>query len=107
MATGIIQKVGQGRTRPLDMARIISDLEEYTKYHFAREEKLMEKDNLPGLDEHKRSHQAFVEWLDTVRQTFAISQHARSVLIDTVYDYLQDWLKNHILQIDMSYKGLI
>jgi hemerythrin len=103
----IIEKFGQGRTRSMDTARIISDLEEYTKYHFTREEKLMEKANIPGLEDHKKSHQAFIEWLRTVRQTFAISREARSVLIETVDDYLQDWLKNHILKTDMGYKGLI
>ena len=103
----IIQTVGESRTRSMDAARVISELEEYTNYHFAREEKLMEAADIPGLEAHKKSHRAFVEWLDSVRQTFTISQQARSVLIETVDDYLQDWLKNHILKTDMNYKGLI
>jgi len=103
----IIQMVGQSRSRTMNTGRIISELEEYTKYHFAREEKLMEAADIPGLELHKKSHRAFIEWLTSVRQTFTISQQARSVLIETVDDYLQDWLKTHILQTDMNYKGLI
>ena len=103
----IIQKVGQNRTFSTDLAQVISELEEYSKYHFSREEKLMEEGEIPGLEEHKQSHRAFVDWLDTVRQTFAISQQARNVMVDTVDEYLQDWLQNHILKTDMNYKGLL
>jgi|SaaInl7_135m_RNA_FD_contig_21_2275386_length_587_multi_9_in_0_out_0_1 hemerythrin len=104
---GIIQKVEQARTGSLDILEVVSDMEAYTKYHFAREEKLMEEANISDLEEHKKLHQSFVEWISTVRRTFAISQTARSVLIDTVDDFLQDWLKTHILTVDMKYNGLI
>lgn len=103
----IIQKVGKYRTQSVDLGRVISELEDYTKYHFAREEKLMKDASIPGLEEHKKSHQAFIDWLDSVRQTFTISQQARNVLVETVDEYLQDWLKNHILKTDMCYKGLV
>jgi hemerythrin len=103
----IIRKVGEDRTITTDLNRVISELEDYTKYHFSREEKMMEEADIPGLEEHKKSHKAFIDWLDSVRQTFAISQGARNVLTDSVDEYLQDWLTNHILKTDMSYKGLM
>jgi len=102
----IIQKVGGHRTLSKDLGGVISELENYAKYHFAREEQLMEEADIPGLEEHKESHRSFVEWLDNIRQTFK-SQQARRLLTNQVDDYLQDWLKNHILTTDMTYKGLI
>jgi hemerythrin-like metal-binding protein len=102
----IIYRVGGNRTLSKDLARVISELENYAEYHFARGEKLMEEANIPDLEEHKKAHRAFVDWLENIRQTFT-SQQARRLLTNTVDDYLRDWLKNHILKTDMKYKGLI
>ena len=103
----IIQKIGEYSPQSADLSQLFSELEDYTKYHFVKEEQLMEAANLPDLTEHKKSHRDFVEWLHSVRYTFTVSQQSRRLLLDSVDEYLQNWLKNHILKTDMNYKGLI
>lgn len=49
---------------------ILVRLENYAAGHFSREEALMEKMGYPGFEEHKKQHQAFVEWLRTVKKTY-------------------------------------
>jgi len=101
----IIQNVGEYRTRAFDLGQLVYELEDYTKYHFAREEKMMEAANIQGLDAHKEKHRAFIEWLTSVRHAFTLSHESRDLMLDSVEEYLQEWLTNHILKTDMSYKG--
>lgn len=103
----IIQMIGEYKPQSADIGQLFFELEDYTKYHFAREEKLMEGANLSDLTEHKKSHRDFIEWLHSVRYTLTVSQESRSLMLDVVDEYLQNWLKNHILKTDMNYKGLI
>lgn len=103
----IIRSMGQYRTQASDLGRLAYELENYTKYHFAREEAMMETAGVPGLDAHKKQHRAFVEWLSAVRKSFSGTHEARSLLIDDVEAYLRTWLTDHILKTDMTYKGLL
>ncbi len=103
----IIRNIGDYRSQASDLGSLVYNLEEYTKYHFAREEKLMEAGEVPGLDAHKKKHRDFIEWVSSVRHAFTLSHEARGLMIDGVDEYLREWLTDHILKTDMSYKGLI
>ena len=103
----IIQDIGQYRDRAVDLGQLVRDLEDYTKFHFEREEKMLEAAQVPGLDAHKKKHHAFIEWLTPVRHAFTRAHESRALMIDGVEEYLQTWLTDHILKTDMSYKGKV
>ena len=103
----IIQDIGDYRTAKADLGELFAELEDYTKYHFSREEKLMEEAELPDLVEHKKFHRDFEEWLHSVRYTMSVSRESREFLLDSVDEYLRKWLVHHILETDMNYRGLI
>lgn len=79
------------------LGSILSDLVRYTLYHFTFEERLMKTHELPGSDEHKAEHAAFVERVLTLKMTFD-TRH-RDVG-DELLTYLRDWLRSHILGSD-------
>ena len=102
----IINQVNQSQGVGEDAIWIINDLKQYAKYHFAREEEMMEAAQIPGLEEHKKTHLLFVEWLSSLQHTINLPE-ARLVIFDTASSYLREWLGNHILGTDMVYKGKI
>lgn len=78
----------------------LSGLVEYTKVHFAAEEKLMESYNYPDFVSHKRLHTdmaARVEYLETRYKS------GQSVLSIDVMQFLKSWLSDHIMGTDKNY----
>jgi len=103
----IIQSIGAYRPQSADIGHLFAELEDYTKYHFAREEKLMEDAKLPDITGHLEFHRDFIEWLHSVRYAMTMSRESRDILLESVDEYLQNWLTHHILETDMKYRGLI
>ena len=86
---------------------ILDRLKRYTIEHFTREEVFMKKMNYPHLDEHMRQHQAFKEWLETIRATYARFPQSPFIIGDSVNSYLQRWLRDHIQNEDMKYRNFM
>lgn len=89
------------------IGEIISRLEAYAAEHFAREEDYMRRAGYPGLQEHIRAHEAFVEWVDTVKATYRRAAESPFSLGDIVNDFLRRWLVDHIMTEDMKYRDYI
>ncbi len=83
---------------------IINELEDYARYHFAREEDLLVEAGYAELAEHKREHSDFIAWLDAVQKTSRYAPEANFDIAKTAGDFLKDWLITHILATDMKYK---
>lgn len=78
----------------------LNDLIDYTKYHFAREEQLMQKNNYPGFEAHKKQHEAMVQQVTQFINEYRID---KTRTIDNVILYLKTWLINHINGSDQEY----
>ncbi len=72
----------------------------YTKYHFAREETLMELNVYPDFAEHQKQHQAMIEKINLYTSEYRID---KSHAIDHVLHFLQSWLLQHIKGSDQEY----
>ena len=62
----------------------------------------MEKYEYPRIEEHKKIHEEFIEKFDTLADqfnTFGASQG----LADEALDMTQNWLADHILDVDAQY----
>jgi hemerythrin-like metal-binding protein len=79
----------------------IEFLLEYAAMHLGAEEKLMLKANYPGLDGHKAVHDAFVQELLSVKESF--DRDPTSITADEILQIMQDWLVNHIVGSDKRY----
>lgn len=86
---------------------ILDRLKAYTRGHFSREEEYMKNAGFPGLEEHLKQHENFIEWLETIRSTYARFPQSPFIIGDSVNSYLQRWLRQHILEEDMKYRDYI
>ncbi|MEH6627976.1 MAG: bacteriohemerythrin [Motiliproteus sp.] len=82
----------------------LDELVKYTKYHFVREEKMMEDNGYPQFAAHKKEHEAMVaEVVDRVSYYESNEEQA----IDELLVYLKNWLINHISGTDQQYSGFL
>jgi hemerythrin-like metal-binding protein len=87
-----------GRSRDA-IGTILDELIDYTKTHFAHEEKLMQESNYDGFDEQKRCHVALVSQVVEIQQKY----RAGTALGQEVMSFLKGWLINHIQGLDKKY----
>ncbi|MDH5388602.1 MAG: bacteriohemerythrin [Gammaproteobacteria bacterium] len=83
------------------LAKFITELVDYTKYHFGEEERMLEQVHYSGIDSQKRAHVAFVDKITEYKNEadggmaiFAVPKVSRLGI---------DWLKEHIISMDTKY----
>lgn len=81
------------------VSSVLDNLIEYTKTHFAHEEKLMQKTNYPDYEAQKKAHEALVSQVMDAKQKLADG----TVLSQEVMSFLKSWLINHIQGMDQKY----
>jgi hemerythrin-like metal-binding protein len=86
----------------LDISEIISELLEYTKYHFNTEEYMMEIAQVIDLDAHKEMHQQFKSQIQAWNEKGILKQE-----IPGVKAFLETWITKHILNTDRKYVTLL
>lgn len=79
---------------------IILKLINYTKTHFATEERYFEKFSYPDTLSHKKEHEKFTEKVLAFKNDFNAGRVSLSVSITS---FLKDWLVSHIQGIDKKY----
>lgn len=85
-----------------EIINILEELKEYTVYHFAYEEKLMQENNYEGYEEHKVEHDFFIKKIKRIERKDL--ENAQSEAILDIIAFVADWVSNHILKTDMNYK---
>lgn len=90
----------QNATAQDRIGRIINELTNYTKIHFATEERYMEAHNYPALSSQKVEHQRFIQKVGEFKQDFESGKIALSL---NVANFVKDWLSSHILGSDKNY----
>lgn len=92
----------QGSTEEysLRIAKILKRLTDYTQYHFGEEESFMRKNLFPGLEAHKKEHDAFV-----ARVMAQIGSLSTATTDDgyQLYRFLGTWLLGHIAKADQEW----
>lgn len=83
-----------------DLRRILTALVDYTKKHFADEEKYLESISYPELAVHKVVHQQLLSKLAENQKAFEAQQ---GPVPAAMFDFLNLWLNAHIKGIDMKY----
>ena len=99
MVNGLDEAMRKGKGREV-VGRVLDGLVEYTKVHFADEERLMKENDYPEYGGHKQKHD------DLTRQVLKLQSDYRENNISItikVMNFLTDWLTNHIVGTDKQY----
>lgn len=83
-----------------ELGNALTELLDYSVMHFMTEEGYMEKYGYPELDVHKNAHKEFRERFYKLHKEF---HEGKPVLTAEVVDYLRDWIKGHVLNVDQRY----
>lgn len=91
-------KSGQGREV---IGKVLEDLINYTKFHFAREDEYFARTGYPA-EEHKKEHRELVKQAEELQSRYKNGEPALS--IETL-DFLKNWLTIHIQGTDKQYSS--
>lgn len=90
-------KAGRGAAK---LEETLSGLIEYTKVHFATEEKLLHGKRYPFYEGHKKIHNDMIKDVESLRLRYESGETVLSV--DTLH-FLKNWLTEHIMTTDKNY----
>ena len=79
---------------------IMEELLTYTKSHFEYEEKMLKRIGYPKVPEHHKVHVYLTGQVEQLHNKVVNGEYLSSV---SVSNFLKDWLKNHIMKVDMHY----
>jgi hemerythrin-like metal-binding protein len=82
------------------LEKVLAELVDYTKFHFAREEQFFVKTGYGDAATHKNEHDALIK---KVLELQARHKKGASTLSMEVMNFLKDWLTQHIQGIDQKY----
>ncbi len=77
---------------------------DYTKYHFDREEGIMEKNDYPDFVPHKAKHEKMIGKVNEFVQAY---EEDESGAIESLLTYLKSWLIIHINGNDQEYSEFL
>jgi hemerythrin len=86
----------QGKGRDI-MGKTLGGLIDYTRTHFADEERLMTTHKYPAYAAHKAEHDELMQKVLTLQSQYLLGTGALTL---EVMRFLQDWLATHIQKTD-------
>jgi hemerythrin-like metal-binding protein len=87
------------------LGKVLSELVNYTVYHFNYEESLMAQHHYDDTPAHKLEHKKFIETVGAFKQKF---DSGNAVISVEIMNFLRDWLTNHIMKTDKKLgQGLV
>lgn len=81
-----------------ELKRVIRELYDYVRYHFTREEQLMEQLKYPGLPGHHEKHELIIQEMNH----YLTSSHHMSEMLSNFRALVNKWVIKHIMEEDMK-----
>ena len=91
--------IGQNQARE-HVGKLLTGLIDYTKSHFAMEEKLLKQHGYWGVADHETHHRALEQKANDMKSRFERNQ---LILTVEITNCLRDWLTTHIQGTDKKY----
>lgn len=87
------------------VASTVEALVAYVDAHFEHEENRMRETGYPGLEEHKKAHEALARRVGEFREEF--NRAPETFNYDGFMEFLSNWLSQHILRLDMEFAAFL
>lgn len=97
MANALFDSMTKGHANDV-MSKVVQNLIIYTREHFGREEAEMQRIRYAAAISHKSEHAKLIK---QVLELKAKLDAGEKINVVTVWPFLSDWLRNHILTVDM------
>ncbi|MGB0722192.1 MAG: bacteriohemerythrin [Gammaproteobacteria bacterium] len=91
--------ITRGSTDREEVGRLLNGLVEYTFNHFVLEEELFQRLGYEESSEHLKEHNSFIR---EVSAMLKLHEDGGDVTV-TALEFLKEWLRHHILVVDMAY----
>ena len=85
-----------------DVGAILSDLLNYTRFHFIEEEMVMEEAQYPNLEAHRKTHAALAKQVHELHQKYKADPDLFPAV--DLFNFLSEWYIEHISNRDMQYR---
>ncbi len=89
----------QGKGKQV-LGEVLGNLIQYTRTHFAAEEKLLKANGYPEYEAHKAKHDSMT---GKVSQIYRDYQDGKATITLEVMNFLENWVDKHIMGTDMRY----
>ncbi len=83
-----------------EIGRILTELIDYSGYHFSTEERYFTKFNYKNTVHHKKEHQKFTNKMLVLQQQYKNKEI--EISFDLI-DFLEDWTLEHLMEEDQKY----
>jgi len=91
--------------KPAEVKRILDQLVDYVKRHFAREEAIFMASDYPYKDSHKAMHRDLTKVVEDIATVY--ERDPDLLDLDEIMDFLRRWLMDHIAKHDMGYRSYV
>ncbi len=88
-----------------EIVAILSELRDYTIYHFETEEKLLKENNCDQLESQQIEHMFFIKKLGKIEVKDFDSQQSEAKT--EILSFIANWVSDHIYKSDMNYKDCL
>ena len=97
MVNALFDSMAKGQANDI-MSKVLNNLIIYTKEHFGREEAEMKRINYSASISHQAEHAKLIKQVLELKEKLDSGDKINAV---SVSGFLSDWLRNHILAVDM------
>lgn len=87
-----------------EIKKVMDQLIHYTVTHFRDEEALLRQHNYRDLERHMEIHSKLVKQVNHLNGRM---QELGPQILPVLQEFLNTWLKEHILKVDMKYSALL
>ena len=94
----LLNRVTQEPANMRNLGNLVDELIEYTRYHFQREETVMEVCRYPEIEKHRLLHRDLIARVDRLSQIWRENQTPET--LKQFQTFLRDWLFDHIIKVD-------
>lgn len=85
-----------------ELPKLLNEIVEYASLHFKTEEKILKEVGYDNFETHHEEHEKIKKdiYMECKR---VVEKEATAMDVIWLYNYMMNWIKHHILEVDMLY----